>query len=79
MRDSSSRTGHVITTVTVAPVKMPDLQNALWKEKKIRIQEMRRTKWGFRLHYVLHPGRGLKHNREYGIRSQDQSKITAAI
>ena len=44
MRDSSSRTGHVITTVTVAPVKMPDLQNALWKEKKIRIQEMRRTK-----------------------------------
>ena len=27
-----------ITTVTVAPVKMPDLENALWKEKKIRIR-----------------------------------------
>ncbi|HWZ96856.1 MAG TPA: aminotransferase class V-fold PLP-dependent enzyme [Candidatus Dormibacteraeota bacterium] len=27
-----------ITTVTVAPVKMPDLENSLWKEKKIRIR-----------------------------------------
>lgn len=27
-----------ISTVTVAPVKMPDLENALWKEKKIRIR-----------------------------------------
>ena len=27
-----------IATVTVAPVKMPDLENALWKEKKIRIR-----------------------------------------
>ncbi len=27
-----------IATVTVAPVKMPDLENALWKGKKIRIR-----------------------------------------
>jgi len=27
-----------IATVTVAPVKMPDLEKALWKEKKIRIR-----------------------------------------
>ena len=27
-----------ITTVTVAPVKMPDLENWMWKEKKIRIR-----------------------------------------
>lgn len=27
-----------IATVTVAPVKMPELENALWKEKKIRIR-----------------------------------------
>lgn len=27
-----------ISTVTVAPVKMPDLENTLWKEKKIRIR-----------------------------------------
>ena len=34
--DSSLRCG--ITTVTVSPVKMPDLETALWKEKKIRIR-----------------------------------------
>ncbi len=34
--DANLRCG--ITTVTVAPVKMPDLENALWKEKKIRIR-----------------------------------------
>src|SRR5262244_1281296 len=27
-----------ISAVTVSPVKMPDLENALWKEKKIRIR-----------------------------------------
>jgi selenocysteine lyase/cysteine desulfurase len=27
-----------IATVTVAPVKMPDLENTLWKEKRIRIR-----------------------------------------
>src|SRR5258708_12217275 len=27
-----------IATVTVAPVKMPDLEKALWKEKKVRIR-----------------------------------------
>jgi len=27
-----------ISTVTVAPVKMPELENALWKQKKIRIR-----------------------------------------
>jgi isopenicillin-N epimerase len=27
-----------IATVTVAPVKMPDLEKSLWKEKKIRIR-----------------------------------------
>jgi isopenicillin-N epimerase len=34
--DAALRCG--ITTVTVAPVKMPDLENSLWKEKKIRIR-----------------------------------------
>jgi len=34
--DANLRCG--ITTVTVAPVKMPDLENVLWKEKKIRIR-----------------------------------------
>ena len=27
-----------IATVNVAPVKMPDLERSLWKEKKIRIR-----------------------------------------
>jgi len=34
--DAALRCG--ITTVTVAPVKMPDLENWMWKEKKIRIR-----------------------------------------
>jgi len=34
--DAALRCG--ISTVTVAPVKMPELENALWKEKKIRIR-----------------------------------------
>jgi selenocysteine lyase/cysteine desulfurase len=34
--DTALRCG--ITTVNVAPVKMPDLENWMWKEKKIRIR-----------------------------------------
>jgi len=34
--DAALRCG--ISTVTVAPVKMPDLENALWKERRIRIR-----------------------------------------
>ncbi|MBS1840584.1 MAG: aminotransferase class V-fold PLP-dependent enzyme [Acidobacteria bacterium] len=34
--DAALRCG--ITTVTVAPAKMPDLENWMWKEKKIRIR-----------------------------------------
>jgi selenocysteine lyase/cysteine desulfurase len=34
--DAALRCG--ITTVNVAPVKMPDLENWMWKEKKIRIR-----------------------------------------
>src|SRR5260221_13298976 len=37
-----------IATITVAPVKMPDLEKALWKERRFAYAEQRRTRFACR-------------------------------